>query len=233
MLDLLRDGQWWAFVSDLLRFRPFMLREQSLPRRVRFLLRRFLRAEGSLLHRRQELRRLRCAGDHWKQRCSDAVRSLYRGPSTNVPGYSAPQHPARASVLTDFDVMEQELERHGVEHVMPFCYRSIIDIGYRTPQRQLSRGLGEKQAFRDCARLALGEEPPWPTYKDLPVSCNQLEPRLITDLGDPASWRLVTEGILAATCARSQYDAARYSSHVPNGWGRSAYVERYLRTYGA
>lgn len=233
MLDLLREGQWGAFASDLFRFRPFMLREQSLPRRVRFLLRRFLRAEGSLLHRRQELRRLRCVGDRWRRRCSDALRSRHWAPSREGSGYAGRPHPARASVLTDFDVMEQEFERHGIEHVMPFCYRSIIDIGWRIPQRQLSRGLGEKQALRDCARLALGEEPPWPTYKDLPVLWNRLEPRIITDLGDPASWRLVAEGILEATCAGSQYDEARRSSYVPNGWGRGAYVERYLRAYGA
>lgn len=234
LADLLRAGRLVGLVRDLFRFHPYLLRQQSLPRRLRCLLRQALIPQARTLAKLRPDTRLDGVGQRWLELCREAVSTYDHGLRREGYGRGARlQQIDYHSLFSDNEVIEQTFERQGIENVMPFVYQSVMNIGFEVPAEVLCRGLHDKQAHRDAAASLLGARPAWPKFKLTPAPIDRFEKRLLTDLGDPRGWRLVELDIVNEKRAGHYVERLRQGDqvHMPNGWTGVAYAERYLRSF--
>jgi asparagine synthetase B (glutamine-hydrolysing) len=232
LADLARAGRWWRFALHLWRFHPYYVRG-GRGARLRYLLRNAIAPSGSLIARIRQRARVNAVGVQWQPLYAAARRTLERDLACG--GFSRGGCIVQVrygSLLMGVETLDQTFERERIETVSPLLTQSLMNIPFETPPEELCRGRYDKQALRDVATLALGDDPGWGTTKLLPLAVESLDPRSLLDLGKPERWRLTELGFVSLVSARATLRALRHGQPLASIWYRVPYFERYLRTFG-
>jgi len=228
--EQLRAGRWLAALRDLLRIESYYRESKGVYNRLRLLWFHGLAPRGSRLRTlirerppfpvRKSWWPLLDAAEH----AATADRRRYglaRGAQIESVRFY--------TLVSGIEGQQQINEHHGVEMQMPFLHRRVIDLGLSLNLRDLACGIHDKELMRKVAVNALDADPPWPRSKLVPGISTGDGQRALVRLGAPASWRLVTSGVLD----RDRTTALQALAARGHAWGgpcaRLVALERFLR----